>query len=200
MRFTGYSFGSIRVDGVTYDRDLVIDRGKITDFGIAYIAGSGSDTAARMIVGTPAFLAPERVVGAPATPASDLYSLGLVAYECLAGHPPFTGTPLAIACAHRDRSLPPPDAVPAEVAGLVAELTAKDPAARPGSAGEVAVRAARLRDALTGGAADARSPGTATGSATLAEIPLPSAAMEGLRSSNAERKRGLCFQSRSSRR
>lgn len=156
--------------------NLLLDRlgrVKITDFGIACIAGSGSDTAARMIVGTPAYLAPERVAGAPATPASDLYSLGVVAYECLAGHPPFTGAPLAVAVAHRDRPLPPlPDTVPAEVARLVAELTAKDPAARPG-AGEVAARAARLRDALTGGAVGALSPGTGAGSPTLAEIPLP---------------------------
>jgi eukaryotic-like serine/threonine-protein kinase len=118
---------------------------KITDFGIARAAGSAPVTRTGQLVGTPAYLAPERVVGASATPASDLYALGVVAYECLAGAPPFTGHVLAVALAHRERPLPPlPGWVPAEVAALVAELTAKDPARRPGSADAVRLRAARL--------------------------------------------------------
>jgi eukaryotic-like serine/threonine-protein kinase len=126
---------------------------KITDFGISYAAGSAPVTGTGMLIGTAAYLAPERVEGARATAASDLYSLGIVAYECLAGVPPFSGTLVEIALAHRDRPLPPlPAAVPAEVAALVGQLTAKDPAARPGSAGEVARRAARLRDSMIAGA------------------------------------------------
>ena len=121
---------------------------KITDFGICHAAGSVPITGAGMLLGTPAYLAPEQVAGEAATPASDLYSLGVVAWECLAGTPPFTGPPAEVAVAHRDRRLPPlPGAVPAEVAALVAELTAKDPSARPPGAGEVAWRAARIRDA-----------------------------------------------------
>ncbi len=121
---------------------------KITDFGICHAAGSAAVTGTGMLLGTPAYLAPERVAGQAATPASDLYSLGMVAWECLAGTPPFTGPPVEVAMAHRDRPLPPlPGAVPADVAALVAELTAKDPLARPPSAGEVARRAGRLRDA-----------------------------------------------------
>jgi serine/threonine-protein kinase len=73
----------------------------------------------------------------------------VVAWECLAGAPPFTGAPVEVAIAHRDRPLPPlPGQVPAGVAALVAELTAKDPLARPPDAGVVAERAGRLRDAL----------------------------------------------------
>lgn len=105
-------------------------------------------------MGTPAYLAPERTAGAPATPAADLYALGIVAFQCLTGRPPFTGEPLAVALAHLEQPLPPlPAWVPAEIAALVADLTAKDPLARPGSAAEVAQRADSLRKAVTGTAA-----------------------------------------------
>ena len=125
---------------------------KITDFGIAHAAGSAPLTQAGTLVGTPAYLAPERAAGEPATPASDLYSLGIVAYECLTGAPPFRGTPLEIAGASRNQPLPPlPAAVPPPVTALVTDLTARDPAARPGRAAEVAARAAQLRDAMNGG-------------------------------------------------
>jgi serine/threonine-protein kinase len=123
---------------------------KITDFGIAHAADSAPVTRTGQMVGTPGYLAPERVAGAPARPASDVYALGVVAYECLAGGPPFTGPALAVALAHRERPLPPlPGWVPAEVAGFIGELTAKDPADRPRSAGEVALRAAGLAGRLT---------------------------------------------------
>ena len=125
---------------------------KITDFGIAHAAGSAPLTWTGTLVGTPAYLAPERAAGAKATPASDLYSLGVVAYECLVGTIPFSGSPLEIAAAHRTRALPPlPPGMPSGVAALVAALTAKDPAARPASAAAVAERAARVRDTTAGG-------------------------------------------------
>jgi serine/threonine-protein kinase len=134
--------------------NMLMDRAgriKITDFGIAHAAGSAPITGTGMLIGTPAYLSPERVEGGPATAASDLYSLGIVSYECLAGAPPFTGTALEVALAHAHRALPPlPPAVPAAVATLVAELTARDPAARPASAAGLAARAARLRDVLAG--------------------------------------------------
>ena len=124
---------------------------KITDFGIAYAAGSAPLTRTGALIGTPAYLAPERVTGASAGSACDLYSLGIVAYECLTGAQPFAGTPMEVALAHQYQSLPPlPPSVPLPVAALVAELTARDPAGRPADAGEVAARAARLRDALNG--------------------------------------------------
>jgi serine/threonine-protein kinase len=147
---------------------------KITDFGIAHAAGSAPLTRTGTLPGTPGYLAPERAMGGPASPASDLYSLGVVAWECLSGTPPFTGLPLEIASAHAHQDLPPlPAAVPATVAGLVAELTAKDQAARPASAAAVAARAWQLRSTVTAGAAispgrlagaerDARSPATLT--------------------------------------
>jgi serine/threonine-protein kinase len=104
-----------------------------------------------VLIGTPGYLAPERATGAPATPAADLYALGIVVFQCLTGRLPFNGEPLAVALAHQEQPLPPlPPSVPAEVAALVADLTAKDPLARPASAGEVAERAEHLRAALTG--------------------------------------------------
>ncbi len=126
---------------------------KITDFGIAHAAGSAPLTRTGTVLGTPAYLAPERAAGSPAVPASDLYSLGIVAYEYLAGTPPFRGSPLDVATAHCSRQLPPlPGEVPQPVAALVADLTAKDPAGRLASAAEAAGRAGRLRDAMTGNA------------------------------------------------
>jgi eukaryotic-like serine/threonine-protein kinase len=126
---------------------------KITDFGIAHAAGSLPITRTGMVVGTPSYLAPERAAGGPASPASDLYSLGIVGYECLSGEPPFSGMPFEVAAAHQHRELPLlPSSVPAVAAGLVAGLTAKDPASRPASAAIVSEEAARTRDSLTGGA------------------------------------------------
>src|SRR5580658_7984902 len=124
---------------------------RITDFGIAHAVGSAPVTSTGMVMGTPGYIAPERVSGAQAGPASDLYALGVVAYECLAGSQPFSGAALDVAIAHRDRPLPPlPTSVAAEVVAFVMILTAKDPAWRPGSAAEVAYQAGRLRDDLVG--------------------------------------------------
>lgn len=121
---------------------------KITDFGIASATGSAPLTQSGMLACTPAYLAPERAEGSPAGPASDLYSLGIVAWEALTGEPPFTGTPLEIALAHVHEDLPPlPARVPAGLAALVAALTVRNPADRPSSA-DVVARAGQLRAAL----------------------------------------------------
>ena len=123
---------------------------KITDFGIARAVGDTTVTQPGMLIGTPAYLAPERVSGAPASPATDLYSLGVVAYQCLTGHPPFSGEPLVVALAHLDQGMPAlPPSVPPGVAALVAELTRQDPAARPPSAWDVALQAEHLRVLLS---------------------------------------------------
>ena len=130
--------------------NLLLDSGgtvKITDFGIASTIGSVPVTATGEVIGTPGYLAPERVAGEQATAASDLYALGIVAYECLVGAPPFRGTPLEIALAHRLRPLPPlPPSVPPDLVAFVMHLAAKDPAWRPPTAAEVAILAGRLRD------------------------------------------------------
>jgi eukaryotic-like serine/threonine-protein kinase len=125
---------------------------KITDFGLASVTGGASLTTSGLVVGTGAYLAPERVAGECATAASDLYSLGVVGYQCLTGRLPFCGPPAEAALAHlRDPFPPLPDSVPAELRALVAALTAKKPADRPGSAGEVSRRARILRAAPAAG-------------------------------------------------
>jgi hypothetical protein len=122
---------------------------KITDFGIAHTIGSVPVIASGELIGTPGYLAPERAMGELATPASDLYSLGMVAYECLAGAPPFRGTALEVALAHRDRPLPPlPPTVAVGVCALVMRLAAKDPGRRLNDAAEIAVWAGLLRDGV----------------------------------------------------
>ena len=151
----------VRLDGLV----------KITDFGIATAAGENPVTQPvtqpGMLIGTPAYLAPERISGVPATPATDLYALGVVAHQCLTGQVPFAGEPLAVALAHLDRGIPPlPPSVPPAVAALVTDLTRQDPAARPGSAWDVAVRAEHLRVILSG--PEAPSPGDATAASARA--------------------------------
>jgi eukaryotic-like serine/threonine-protein kinase len=131
---------------------------KITDFGIATAVAAAQAshlTETGMVMGTAMYVSPEQATGAPVTDASDIYSLGVVAYECLAGHPPFTASePLAIAFAHKHEPVPalPPD-VPQPVSDLVYHLLAKTPEERPASVRVVADRADVLRDALVFGAA-----------------------------------------------
>ena len=99
---------------------------KITDFGLSHTLDSAPITRTGMVAGTPGYLAPERSAGVRATAASDLYGLGVVGYECLTGAPPFEGTPIEVALAHRDCAFPPlPPGTPVPVADLIADLTAK---------------------------------------------------------------------------
>jgi serine/threonine-protein kinase len=123
----------------------------LTDFGIARSAASTPLTATGAVVGTPSYLAPEQVLGNPATPRSDVYALGVVAYECLAGRRPFDGdNPFEIAM-KRLREPPPTlvvDVPPAVLAVLERTLAA-DPDQRWQSAAELAAAA---RQAVTAGA------------------------------------------------
>jgi eukaryotic-like serine/threonine-protein kinase len=119
---------------------------KMADFGIARAVDTVPLTRTGTLMGTPLYLAPEQAAGMPATPASDLYALGLIAYEMLTGRPPYEGPATAVLLAHRDSPLPPlPPSVPPALADLVRALTAKDPAARPRNAAAVAAWASRLR-------------------------------------------------------
>ncbi len=142
------------VHGDIKPANLIIAQGgevKITDFGIA-AAASAALAHTGAITGSPDYLAPECAAGLPATWASDLYSLGVVGYTCLAGVPPFDGPPLEVATAHRHYPLPPlPDSVPETVATFVAKLTAKDPRDRPTSADQASWWAMQLRDSVAGG-------------------------------------------------
>src|SRR5512135_356566 len=130
----------VRPDGVV----------KVTDFGIARTVDAAPLTATGIMMGTAYYVSPEQASGRPVTPASDVYSLGVVAYECLAGRRPFDDrNPISVVMAHQQDPPPPlPGDVPPPVRSLVAQALAKDPTARPASAGAFARTAARVREAL----------------------------------------------------
>lgn len=122
-------------------------RVKITDFGIARIADQVPLTATGQVMGTVQYLSPEQASGHPASPATDTYSLGIVAYESLAGKRPFTGeSQVAIAMAQINEQPPPlPPTVAVPVQNLVMAMIAKKPEDRPASAAAVARAATALR-------------------------------------------------------
>ncbi|MGC5165339.1 protein kinase domain-containing protein [Luteimicrobium sp. DT211] len=127
---------------------------KLTDFGVSLASNQVPMTATGMVMGTAQYLSPEQAIGKPATPASDVYALGIVAYESLVGRRPFTGpTPVDIAVAHVNQPVPAlPASVDKELGALVLSMLAKDPMRRPaGAAGladtleEIGLRVARSR-------------------------------------------------------
>ncbi|WP_270887371.1 serine/threonine-protein kinase [Pedococcus sp. 5OH_020] len=115
---------------------------KLTDFGIARALDAAGHTRAGEMLGTPDYISPEQALGEPATGASDLYALGVVAHEMLSGRRPFDrGTPVATALSHVNEPPPPlPDGIPGDLADLVDDCLAKDPANRPPNARAVAAR------------------------------------------------------------
>ena len=123
---------------------------KVTDFGVAQALGQGQGDQHELMLGTAGYLSPEQATGQPATAASDLYALGVVAYECLAGRRPFTGEHLiAVALAHLLQPPPPlPEDVPEQVRGLVAQAMAKQPTRRPPDASSSGYQQLSLREAL----------------------------------------------------
>jgi eukaryotic-like serine/threonine-protein kinase len=179
---------------------LLTDDGgvKLADFGIAKaLDGAAVDlTATGQVLGTPRYLAPEQVAGAPATPASDLYSLGAVLYECLAGRPPFEAdSAVAVALAHQQEPVPPlleqAPGVPVALARVVERALAKDPGHRwadavamrtalegPDLAGHAAESAATVPTSLAatgGGVGGAHTDAGDTGVLPVTERPPPNA-------------------------
>lgn len=119
---------------------------KITDFGIARLADQVPLTATGQVMGTVQYLAPEQAGGKPASPATDIYSLGIVAYEALAGKRPFRGdSQVAIAMAQIKEAPPElPASIPSAVRALVMSCMAKKPEGRPASAQDLAQAALAL--------------------------------------------------------
>lgn len=146
-------------------------RVKITDFGIARIADQVPLTATGQVMGTVQYLSPEQASGHPASPATDTYSLGIVAYESLAGKRPFTGeSQVAIAMAQiNEQPAPLPPTVAQPVQNLVMAMIAKKPEERPASSAAVSRAATALRRGdLT--AAAAAVPAVAAGAAIADEM------------------------------
>ena len=120
---------------------------KLTDFGIAKAADAVPVTRSGMVMGTAHYIAPEQASGAEAGPAGDVYSLGIVGYECLAGHRPFRAESAVAVAMMQVRDAPPPlpDTVPASVRELIAAVLVKDPTLRYATGGEFAVAVAAVR-------------------------------------------------------
>ncbi|MCA1816248.1 MAG: protein kinase, partial [Acidobacteria bacterium] len=120
---------------------------KVLDFGIAKLAAESLDdsdvknlTQTGVMIGTPRYMSPEQCDGDALTPASDVYSLGIIFYEMLTGETPFNGaTPLAVALQHSSKQPRPPrelmPTLPPELERVVLHALAKKPAARPRDAG-----------------------------------------------------------------
>ncbi|SCL59848.1 serine/threonine protein kinase [Micromonospora citrea] len=123
----------------------------LTDFGIARSELVAQLTAAGSVLGTASYISPEQATGGVATPASDVYALGVVAYQCLAGRRPFEGeNPLEIAMRHvRETPRPLPADIPPPVRAVVERALAKDPAARWPSAAALAGVARQLKAQLS---------------------------------------------------
>ena len=150
---------------------------KLTDLGLARAFADAKNTRAGAVTGTVQYLAPEQIRGEPADPRSDLYSLGIVAYELLTGELPYTGeTPMAIAYKHLSDRVPKPSRSAPEVGddldGFVASATDPDREMRPESALAMRVDLASFAGSLP----RARSVGALVSDLPEAEQPVAAAA------------------------
>lgn len=134
---------------------LISDEGdvKIVDFGLVRAVAEAGITSTSVILGTAAYLSPEQVKDGTASPCSDVYSAGVVAYELLTGQTPFSGdTSLSVAYQRLDTDVPRPSSaisgVPAQFDELVERATARDPAGRFADAGEMGANLDAIADAL----------------------------------------------------
>ena len=119
---------------------------KLVDFGIAKVLQSseGLNHTDGSVLGTPGFMAPEQIRGGTVGPATDLYALGVMAFQLLTGAKPFQGESVQMLFAHVEQTPPPPSSrmggIPPELDALVLQLLEKDPAKRPASAEAVRQR------------------------------------------------------------
>lgn len=140
----------IKPENVLISRDGEV---KLVDFGLVRAMAEAGITSTSVILGTAAYLSPEQVLGTAAGPRSDVYSMGVMAFELLTGTTPFTGdSALAVAHQRLDRDVPPPssaiDGVPAQLDAFIATATARDPDDRFADAAEMAAALDTVADEL----------------------------------------------------
>src|SRR5699024_3748263 len=120
---------------------------KITDFGVSKAADAAPVTRSGMVMGTAHYIAPEQALGQAAEPASDVYSLAVCGYECLAGYRPFRSENAVTVAMMHIRDMPPP--LPADVAAgvraLIEATLIKDPRQRYRNGGEFAAAVTAVR-------------------------------------------------------
>jgi eukaryotic-like serine/threonine-protein kinase len=144
-------------------------RAVLTDFGIATLEGDTGLTQAGMVMGTPGFTAPERVRGEPASPASDLWSLGATLFAAVEGHGPFDDrqTSLAILAAIANED-PPRPRLAGPLGPAIEALLRRDPWARP----DAATAARMLAAAADGSSPEPAGPLSQPDSAATTQVPL----------------------------
>ncbi len=145
------------------------DEAKVADFGIARAGSSVTISKTGSVMGTAGYMSPEQAMGEPATPRSDLYSLGVVLYEAITGGLPYTAdNPIALSMKHVTEPLRPPGeidpTIPEGMDALIVKLMAKDPEDRYASTDNLADdlwRVSRgLPPAAAGGSRSSRRPRT----------------------------------------
>jgi serine/threonine-protein kinase len=158
---------------------------KVLDFGIARRLGGTTLTQNASIVGTAAYMAPERALGQPGDARADIYSLGCLLYSMLTGRPPFRGDSAAAVLHQQVNSEPVPPSrlrsgIPAALDALVVQMLAKAPEARPGAVADVRDRLLALSGAspLLGAATPATA-ATATASTRPFERTAQTALLRG---------------------
>lgn len=158
------ALGTAHAQGITHrdikpENVMVTDSGRVvlTDFGIATIADTAAVTQTAGVMGSPAYLAPERLASAPASPAGDLWSLGATLYQATTGVSPFQreGIPATL---HAVLNAEPPGVLPGPLGGAIQGMLVKDPDRRLDEAGS-----RYLLEAAARGAEHAHGPRPATG-------------------------------------
>jgi hypothetical protein len=158
----------IKPENVLVDTSVGWPRLKLTDFGVARLSYGASLTKLTGVIGTPEYMAPELTEHNRATPAADVYSVGIVLYEMLCGRTPFAGGhPLAVLRRQADQAPPVIPGLPAELWDRIAWMLAKDPESRPSSAAEAYAALVPLESSLASWPALAPWTGPEAGMPTL---------------------------------
>lgn len=153
-------------------------RAKLTDFGIARRLASPRTTAQTSVLGTAAYASPEQAAGRPVGPASDIYSLGAVLYECACGRPPFEGSDAAeVALKHvNEQPVPLAQVSPAvddDLNAVVMTCLEKDPSRRFGDARGLREALRACAEGRPSGVSWTRAFPPAVGVISAAQAPLP---------------------------